>query len=629
MRQWASADLELKAVDPERRIVEGYASTPTVDRGHESLDPTGAEFSLPMPLLWQHQQAQPIGTVLEAEVTPAGIWIKAQIASGVAYIDEAWALIQRRLVRGFSVGFKPLVDPLRGKDGVIRFAKWAWLETSAVTIPMNPGAAILSVKAIDAYRAASGPHCSGATEPNLALRGRMTTEQITEQISKLDTTAENTKTRLFSLMDQARSEERTLSPDEATEYDTLEKALADMETDRSRLRKLETINKAAAVPVGPTPRPTVVDLRPSSISVKSMLPKGTIFTRVAMSHLYGRGDQQRTVEYAKQFKDSTPEVEMIVKAAVAVGTTTDATWAAPLVPLMQAAGAEFLELLRPATIIGRIPDSVLVHVPPNTRVPAQTGGGTYGWVGEGLSKPVTKLAFTSVTVELYKAAGIIVFTEELARLSTPRAEEVVRRDMIGGISQFLDSQFIDPAVAAVANVNPASITNGLTPLTSTNNVLADINAIFAAFTAADLDPSGAALLMSPGNAFALATTQSALGMFLYPSLGMNGGTLVGVNVITSNALGTNVIGIARDSVMIADDGGITIDASREASVQMDSAPATPPTPLVSFWQQNLVGLRAERYISWKRARAAGVQLVTGADYTPAVVAPTAARYRES
>ena len=36
----------------------------------------------------------------------------------------------------------------------------------------------------------------------------------------------------------------------------------------------------------------------------------------------------------------------------------------------------------------------------------------------------------------------------------------MRADMVAGIAQFLDAQFIDPAVAAVAGVNPASITNG-------------------------------------------------------------------------------------------------------------------------------------------------------------------------
>jgi Phage capsid family. len=83
-------------------------------------------------------------------------------------------------------------------------------------------------------------------------------------------------------------------------------------------------------------------------------------------------------------------------------------------------------------------------VPFNVSVPAQTGGGTYQWVGQGAPKPVGKLAFSTITLSILKAAGIIVITEELARTSTPSAEEVIRRDMIAGIAAFLDTQFIDP-----------------------------------------------------------------------------------------------------------------------------------------------------------------------------------------
>ena len=330
-----------------------------------------------------------------------------------------------------------------------------------------------------------------------------------------------------------------------------------------------------------------------------------------MSLMYGNGDRQRSLEYAKQFRD-TPEVEAVIKAAVPIGTSTDATWAGPLVPTVQNIAAEFITLLRNASVMSKIPG--LKKVPFNVRVPAQTGGGTYTWVGEGLSKPVTKLAFSLVGVAMHKAAGIVVFTEELARQSTPSAEAVVRNDMVNGIAAFLDQQFVDPAVAEVAGVNPASITNGLTPIVSTDDILADLNAVFAALSAANIDPAGGTLLMSPANAFSLATTTTG-GMFVFPGITMEGGTLVGVNVVTSNVLGTNVIFIARDCVFVADEGGIQIDVSREASVQMDSTPATPPTPMVSLWQQNLVGLRCDRWISWKRARAAGVQLLTGAAYT--------------
>jgi HK97 family phage major capsid protein len=227
------------------------------------------------------------------------------------------------------------------------------------------------------------------------------------------------------------------------------------------------------------------------------------------------------------------------------------------------------------------------------------------------------LAFSAVTLGMHKAAGIVVFTEELARTSTPAVEEVVRRDMINGIAAFLDQQFITASVAAVAGVNPASITNGLTPIVSTDNLITDLRAIFSALAAANLDPSGGTLLMSPANAFALATLISS-GMMVFPNITMEGGTVVGVNVVTSQVMADTVVFIARNSVMVGDEGGIIIDVSREATVQMDTAPATPPisgtTTAVSLWQQNLVGLRADRFISWVRARSAGVQLVTGADY---------------
>jgi hypothetical protein len=53
-------------------------------------------------------------------------------------------------------------------------------------------------------------------------------------------------------------------------------------------------------------------------------------------------------------------------------------------------------------------------------------------------------------------------------------------------------------------------------------------------------------------------------------------------------------------------------------VQMDSAPDNPTsstTVLVSLWQNNLVGLRAERMITWIRARTAAVRYITAAAYT--------------
>ena len=50
---------------------------------------------------------------------------------------------------------------------------------------------------------------------------------------------------------------------------------------------------------------------------------------------------------------------------------------------------------------------------------------------------------------------------------------------------------------------------------------------------------------------------------------------------------------------------------------MDSAPDSPPsgtTVLVSLWQMNMTGIRAERWINWVKRRSTAVQFIQNAKY---------------
>lgn len=155
--------LTLKAVDEEKRILTGIASTPSTDRTGDIVEPKGAEFKLPIPFLWQHNHSQPIGHVTKAKVTSAGIEVEVQIAKiedeGTLKnrIDEAWQSIKAGLVRGMSIGFSSIESArIDGTYGV-RYMKWLWLELSAVTIAANGDASIQTIKSIDSrLLAASG-----------------------------------------------------------------------------------------------------------------------------------------------------------------------------------------------------------------------------------------------------------------------------------------------------------------------------------------------------------------------------------------------------------------------------------------------------------------------------------------
>jgi hypothetical protein len=187
--------------------------------------------------------------------------------------------------------------------------------------------------------------------------------------------------------------------------------------------------------------------------------------------------------------------------------------------------------------------------------------------------------------------------------------------MVAGIARFIDAQFTDPAVAAVAGVNPASITNGAPTAAATANPLADILGLISHFTTNNIPVDGLTFIMSPANAMALSFKTYSDGSPQFPGIGVAGGTWKGLTFIVSNTVTTKVIALQPSLVFYADDGGVTIDASSEASLQMDSAPMSPvdaTTVYVSMFQANCVALRAERFINWKKANANAVKYLTAA-----------------
>src|SRR5205085_11730534 len=119
-----------------------------------------------------------------------------------------------------------------------------------------------------------------------------------------------------------------------------------------------------------------------------------------------------------------------------------------------------------------------------------------------------------------KAAGLIVLTKELMMSSEPSAEVLTRNELEACITQFLDQQFIAPDYAAVANVSPASITNGLTPIaasgTALTNVRQDVQTMFNQWNDADVDFTSAVWVTTPRVALALSLMQNSLGQNAYP-----------------------------------------------------------------------------------------------------------------
>ena len=644
--QRAVSLLQVKAVNEDKREITGIASTPTPDRMGDIVMPKGAMFTLPIPLLWQHDHLSPVGSVTKARVTDAGIEITATLAQAdapsqlAARLDEAWQSIRLGLVRGLSIGFRPIEYSYIDEGGV-RFTEWEWFELSVVTIPANAQGAIQTVKSIrefdDLARASMGnvePVKEGVKSPAGDSAKKITSITLNkesqmnlgESIKNYEAKHASLDAERFSIMEKSEAESRTLDAEETEKYDEISDQMKSVESHLSRLREMEKAKAATAKPVTKAANSSVVNTTgvqaPAIIHVEKKLDKGIGFARMAKLLAATKGIKSEAHTLSKHHYPDDIKLQSVMKDLITAGSTTDPNWAGNLVTV-QDYTADFIEFLRPQTIIGRFGNGGipgLTRIPFNVRIKGQTSGGAANWVGEGKAKPLTSFDFSQVTLGFTKVAAIAVLTDEVIRLSTPSADSLVRQSLADAVIERLDRDFIDPTKAAVANLSPASVTNGASTQASVGVPDQDANAALSVFLNANLAPTGAVWIMSSTTALTLSQRKNALGQREYPDMTMFGGTFNGLPVITSQYVDDSLILVDAPNIYLADDGGVAIDISTEASLEMQSTPthdSITPTPieLVSMFQTNSVAVRAERWINWARRRDGAVAVITDVSYS--------------
>ena len=233
-----------------------------------------------------------------------------------------------------------------------------------------------------------------------------------------------------------------------------------------------------------------------------------------------------------------------------------------------------------------------------------SGGATATTVPEGTPKPIAKLQFSANAITENKTVCIVAITNELLRNSNSKlfAQELTR-----AVASATDTAFVD------------RITLGISPTASNDGtsiaILQDLAALLAALA---LDSSSKVfLIVSSDIAKHWAVATNATGELAFPQMTPMGGTIQGMDVLVSDGVSSQIIAV--DASQIAAAGGtIELDGSGSASVQMDSAPDSPPTAatnLLSFWQMNLAGLRATRYWGAERLRTGAVSVISNVAYS--------------
>lgn len=554
---------------------------------------------------------------------------------------ETWMTAKEAVDEGFAD--VALAKDSKKKKGYAEAAVATFKKSIFALKPNEKPLAALGDQRRFAVQMSTHPGASGKSRQVFLSKGTTQMKpKIAEQIATFEAKRAASVARMEEIMSVAADAGSTLDEAQSQEYETLAKEVETIDKHLVLLKKHEAaiVARATAIPAAATEPSKQTEARggAGAITVRANIEKGIPFTRYVKALVFAKGNPHHALQIAqanKQWHDQTPQVEQVLMAAVAGGDTTTAGWASELVYAQNLAN-EFIEFLRPQTIIGRI--SNLTPVPFNVRVAGANAGSTGFWVGQGKPVPLSKMGTFAVTLGIAKAAGIVVLDQELIRSSQPSAELLVRNDLAKAVTQVTDVQFVDPGAAGTANVSPASVTSGVDPTPATGTTAAtlraDVQTLFGKWITQNLDPSGGVWIMTPMQALAISLMLNALGQPVFQGPGntinMNGGTFFGLPVITSMSaqmVGSPVAGegqliilLNAPEVLLADDGQVTVDASTEASLEMLDNPtnlstgATAATSMISMYQTNSVAIKALRFINWAKRRSIACQYIKDAAY---------------
>ena len=442
---------------------------------------------------------------------------------------------------------------------------------------------------------------------------------IAEQIEKMRASRKAAYDKQQEVATKAAGESRSFSTEEQGQFDELQSEIEATDADIERLEKMLATEKRTAAPVDKGQPGTGFRQAKNT----SDLSNGIGFAKAARALAVGALERRNAAEVAENLYDDERIVKathaMMTKAAVSPATTGNANNAGNLVTESGVYG-DFVEYLMARTIVGNLS---MRSVPFRVPLISQDSIGRAYWTGENSPKGVTSGQFGQTSMEPLKIASIAVASTELLRDSSPAADALIRDSLVDALRKTVDQDFIDPTNAGSTNVKPASITNGVSAHTATgtdrNAVVADMKAVFQQFIGDNRDINNAVWVMDGTTALGLSLMLNAQGQPAFPGMNMSGGTLGGLPVVVSeyvpldSANAHQIVLVDQANIYYANDGGVQVDMSDQASVEMSDSPDG-TGQLVSLFQNNLTAWRVEQRLNWMPRRSKSVAIIDGVNY---------------
>jgi HK97 family phage major capsid protein/HK97 family phage prohead protease len=616
------------ASDPGPNL-EFVLSDATVDSYGDIVDPNGWELSRfrKNPIaLFGHSSAHPIGTWADVRVEAGKLKGRLMFAKEgtSARIDELRRLVEQKILRAVSVGFRPLeaepLDPQR-PYGPQKYKRQELLETSLVSVPANPAALSLAKSlniSSDTLQLAFGEHAEdGPGVVRRGANGKHAAKTLPVRTSKMKTLSQRIEDAQADLVREKDALTAHIAEDDADPIVTEELSgrIEERETALAALKRAEAALAAKTAPAAPQAPAVSLRGRQKEVSGLDLIVRGVAARGIAH---FGNKTIDQVLEERYRGHEATA---IIAKADQTVGTTTVSGWASELV---QTAYADFVQALMGFSIYPALRErgiGLSFDGAGTVSIPSRTAGGAAGgFVAEGSPIRVGRITTAATTMTPKKMGVIVPFTRELAKRSTPAIEALVRQAILEDTAAVLDAALLDATASSTAR--PAGLLNGVSAVGvgygggDFQAVVEDFKALLAPFYTAN-GADNLTVIMHPSQALALSMMPGpGDGRFGWAEPLMSRLTVIESTYATSGRL----IALRNSDFATALGDAPEFDISEQATVHMeDTTPleivsGTGPTtadPVRSFFQTATIGVRMLMDVSWTMRRSGMVQWVNG------------------
>lgn len=283
------------------------------------------------------------------------------------------------------------------------------------------------------------------------------------------------------------------------------------------------------------------------------------------------------------------------KSSASAAVTGSDEWAGYLAG-QGGAPVGFVESLKPRSLFFRfIP--LCQQFPLFQRLVAFTALPAAGPVAEGAWTPAGQGGLEAFELAPEKVGGVLIASRELATLSDPASFGLLRRKLQEVAVAAVDDRFLE---IALDEIDPETA--------DPDDLLGDIEKLLE--TVVVTGGERLAFMAGASMARALATTTTTTGARVFPLMGPTGGSLLDVPCWVSDRLDPDMLILADGGGFIGNPGGIDLDRSTSAALQLKTEPTEAPAELISTFQQGLVAIKVLASFAIERQKPNAVAAMT-------------------